>query len=91
MSQDSEKLKRLVAFKGKLEKKVEELEAELKELQTTLEVVNSILLEKGFKRAEMAKPQAEAEALPPKEAMAEHEVSKAELPTEVGEVIPLKA
>lgn len=91
MSQDSEKLKRLVAFKGKLEKRVEELEAELKELQTTLEVVNSILLEKGFKRAEMAKPQAEAEALPPKEAMAEHEVSKAELPTEVGEVIPLKA
>ncbi|MEM2995286.1 MAG: hypothetical protein QXI91_04640 [Candidatus Bathyarchaeia archaeon] len=67
MSQDAEKIKKLIAFKKKLEKRVEDLESELKELQAMLETVNSILLEKGFKRAEIAKPSAEVEALPPKE------------------------
>jgi hypothetical protein len=67
MSQDAEKIKRLVAFKKKLEEKVEDLESELKELQIMLEVVNSILLEKGFKRAEIPKTPAEVEALPSKE------------------------
>jgi uncharacterized coiled-coil protein SlyX len=67
MSQDSEKIKRLVSFKQKLEKRVEELELELKELQATLEAINSILIEKGFKRAEITKTPAEMEALPPKE------------------------
>ncbi|MBX5329117.1 MAG: hypothetical protein QHH18_04780 [Candidatus Bathyarchaeota archaeon] len=67
MSQDSEKIKRLVAFKKKLEKRVEELDSELKELQAMLEAVNSVLLEKGFKRAEIAKPSTEAEVSPPKE------------------------
>jgi len=72
MSQDSDKIKKLVAFKKKLEKKVEELNSELKELQAMLEAVNSVLLEKGFKRAEIVKPPAEAEVSPPKEeAMAE--------------------
>ncbi|MEM2118176.1 MAG: hypothetical protein QW386_04060 [Candidatus Bathyarchaeia archaeon] len=61
MSQDSEKIKRLVAFKKKLEKRVEELDSELKELQAMLEAVNSVLLEKGFKRVEIVKPPAEAE------------------------------
>lgn len=70
MSQDSEKLKRLVSFKQKLEKKVEELEFELKDLQATLEAINSILVEKGFKRAEITKPPAEIEALPPDEEIA---------------------
>jgi len=50
MSQDSEKLKTLVNFKKKLEKQLEELDAEMKDLTATLEVVNSVLLEKGFKR-----------------------------------------
>jgi uncharacterized coiled-coil protein SlyX len=67
MSHDSEKLKRLVSFKQKLEKKIEELESELKELQATLEAINSILIEKGFKHAEMTKTPAETEALPAKE------------------------
>jgi hypothetical protein len=67
MSQDAEKLKRLVSFKQKIEKRVEELEFELKELQATLETINSILIEKGFKRAEITKPPAETEALRPKE------------------------
>jgi len=59
MSQDTEKIKTLVSFKQKLERKIEEVESELKELQTTLDTVNSVLLEKGFKRAEMAKTPAE--------------------------------
>ena len=50
MSQDSEKLKTLVNFKKKLEKKIEELNAEIEDLTATLDVVNSVLLEKGFKR-----------------------------------------
>jgi hypothetical protein len=87
MSQDAEKIKRLVAFKKKLEERVENLESELKELQAMLEAVNSILLEKGFKRAELPKAPAEAEALPPKE---EVPVEKAPL-IEYESVTPLKA
>jgi hypothetical protein len=87
MSQDAEKIKRIVAFKKKLEKKVEDLESELKEMQTMLEAVNSILLEKGFKRGEIPKAPAEVEALPPKE---EAPVEKVP-PMEYESVAPLKA
>ena len=50
---DSEKMKALVAFKEKLEKRLGELDAETKEITMTLETVNSILLEKGFKRGDI--------------------------------------
>jgi hypothetical protein len=53
MSQDSEKMKALVTFKKRLEDRLENLESEITELKSTLEVVNSILLEKGFKRADL--------------------------------------
>jgi hypothetical protein len=53
MSQDSEKIKRLIDFKKKIETRLEELDAQLKEFQTMLDTVNSILLEKGFRRAEI--------------------------------------
>jgi hypothetical protein len=53
MSQDSERLKTLVDFKKKLEKRIKELNSELEESQGVLEVVNSILLEKGFKRGDL--------------------------------------
>jgi hypothetical protein len=53
MSQDSEKLKALVNFKMKLEKRIEELSSELEESQGLLETVNSVLLEKGFKRGDI--------------------------------------
>ncbi|MGB9714099.1 MAG: hypothetical protein C0193_01090 [Candidatus Bathyarchaeota archaeon] len=56
MSSDAEKIKGLLAFKKKLEAKIEALESELKELRATLETVNSVLLEKGFKRAEVITP-----------------------------------
>jgi hypothetical protein len=59
MSEDAEKVKRLVSFKKKLEEKVEGLESELKELQAMLETVNSVLLDKGFKHPEIKKESAE--------------------------------
>ena len=65
MSQDSEKLKALVNFKKKLEKQLEELDAETKDLTATLDAVNSILLEKGFKRGDIKKVKASAAKEPP--------------------------
>lgn len=50
MSQDQERMKSMLALKQRLEKKLEELDAEAKELQATLETVNQMLLEKGFRR-----------------------------------------
>jgi hypothetical protein len=89
MSQDSEKIKRLVSFKQKLEKRVEVLKSELKELQDALEALNFILLEKGFKRAEITKSPEETEASLPK-----GEVSVEPSPplptTEIESVTPLK-
>jgi len=67
MSQDAERIKTLVLFKQKLEKKIEEAELELKELQATLEAVNSLLLEKGFKRADTVKVRGEIGVPPLKE------------------------
>ncbi|MCW4009292.1 MAG: hypothetical protein NWF05_01560 [Candidatus Bathyarchaeota archaeon] len=50
MSQDQERMKAMVALKQRLEKRLAKLEAETKEVQATLDAVNGILLEKGFKR-----------------------------------------
>lgn len=50
MPQDSEKLKVLVNLKKKTEKRIESLNTEIKEANELLDTVNSILLEKGFKR-----------------------------------------
>ena len=46
-------MKALVSFKEKLEKRIAELNAELDEASATLDTVNSILLEKGFKRGDI--------------------------------------
>ncbi len=92
MSQDSEKMKALVTFKKKLEKRIEELNSELQELQVTLETVDSILLEKGFKRGDMK----EVTAAPKEVALPTEAVAvKEEKPTmpraaEPESVIPLK-
>jgi hypothetical protein len=92
MSQDSEKMKVLVTFKKKLEKRIEELNSELKELQVTLETVDSILLEKGFKRGDMKEvTAAPKEVAPPAEPVAPKE-EKPIMPraVEPESVIPLK-
>jgi len=88
MSQEAEKLKKLVAFKKKLKKRIEELESELNEQRLILEALNSILLEKGFKRAEIAKTPAMAEVSPVKE---EPSVQPPQPSAEDENVIPLKA
>jgi len=88
MSEEAEKIKKFVAFKKKLEKKIEGLESELNEQRLMLETVHSILLEKGFKRAEIAKTPVTAEVSPVKEE------TPVELPTQLSSefenVIPLK-
>lgn len=59
MLDEAERIRRLVAFKKRLEDQAEKLDAELKEVQTMLETVNSLLLEKGFKRVEIPNKAAE--------------------------------
>jgi hypothetical protein len=90
MSQNAEKIKRLVSFKKKLEEKVESLETELKELQAMLETVNSVLLEKGFKHAEIKKEPATEILHPKEEVKAEPAPSSSSQFTEYENIIPLK-
>ena len=89
MSEEAEEVKRLLAFKKKLEKRVEKLESELKELKSILEAVNSVLLAKGFKRAEIAKvPTVPAETVPAKGEIVQPP-PQVQMP-EFKEIIPLK-
>ncbi len=92
MSQDSEKMKALVAFKKKLEERIANLDSELKELQAMLDVVNSILLEKGFKRGDIKKVTVTpVEAAPPAQLAAPPAEEKtAQRTAEPENVIPLK-
>ena len=91
MSQDSEKLKTLVNFKKKLEKKIEELDSEMKDLAATLDVVNSVLLEKGFKRGDIKEVKEPKEEEPPTVHVTVKDEKPAELRApEPESVIPLK-
>lgn len=88
MTQEAGRIKKIVAFKKKVERRVGELESELKELRSILEVVDSILLEKGFKRAEITEKPAAAEISPVEEA----QVPPPPQPSaKYGKAIPLKA
>jgi hypothetical protein len=49
---DGDKLKKLADFRQRLEKRIEEISAELEGLLVLLEFADATLLEKGFKRAE---------------------------------------
>lgn len=55
---DGDKLKKLAGFRQRLEKRIEEISAELEGLLVLLEFVDATLLEKGFKRAETSQPSA---------------------------------
>jgi len=87
MSEEAEEVKKLLAFKKKLEKRVERLETEIKELKSILEAVNSVLLAKGFKRAEIVK-KPPTEAMPPMKE--EEKIQPPTLAPEFREIIPLK-
>jgi hypothetical protein len=78
LSEDSERIKRLVEFKKKLENRIEELSSDLKDSQAMLDTINSVLLDKGFKRLQVAEESTKAEALPPMENVEE---SKSEPPS----------
>ena len=89
---DSERMKALVAFKEKLEKQLDALNAETAEVTATLEALNSVLLEKGFKRGDItdvAQKPCEPVALAEKPVEMEEET----VPPQAGlpeSVIPLK-
>jgi hypothetical protein len=51
-----EKIKKMAEFRTLLERRVKETEIELEGLRALLEFVNASLLEKGFRRAEAARP-----------------------------------
>ena len=53
---EEEKLKKMAELKARLEKRVEEMETELEGLRVLLESIDTLLLEKGFRRAEIVKP-----------------------------------
>ncbi|RLI42888.1 hypothetical protein DRO69_09895 [Candidatus Bathyarchaeota archaeon] len=53
---EAEKIKKIAEFRTLLEKRIQEMKTELEGMQALLEFVNSMLLEKGFKKAEIKKP-----------------------------------
>jgi hypothetical protein len=96
LSQDPEKMKAMIALKKRLEDQIEKLTAETIELQATLDTVNSILLQTGFKRGDVKDvatqpPPALKEVVIPKLAPepAKPEAQPAQ-PMEQETVIPLK-
>lgn len=92
MAQDPERMKSLIAFKKRLEDQLEKLNAEAKEVQAALDTVNSILLEKGFKRGDIKEVSTSPAPVPkeviiPKPAV---EPPKPAVAAESETVIPLK-
>ncbi len=57
MSLDQEKMKTIISFKKRLEDRLEALNVETKETQAALDMVNNMLLEKGFKRGDLKEAQ----------------------------------
>jgi hypothetical protein len=94
LAQDSEKLKSMIALKKRLEEQLEKLVSETKEVQDTLDTVNKILLEKGFKRGDIKEVPAQA-TMPKEVVLPKHEPeapknTPANQHTEPESVIPLK-
>jgi hypothetical protein len=94
LAQDSEKLKSMIALKKRLEEQLEKLEVETKEVQDTLDTVNQILLEKGFKRGDIKEVNIQT-VIPKEVVLPKHEpespkTAPANQNTEAESVIPLK-
>ena len=101
MAVNPEKMKSLIAFKKRLEDQLERLAIETKEAQDSLDTVNSILLDKGFKRGdikevpesssmpkEVVLPKAEPET--PTVVLQQNLPSSSSTPIDRESVIPLK-
>jgi hypothetical protein len=92
LAQDPEKMKAMIALKKRLEDQLERLNNEAKEVQATLDTVNSILLEKGFKRGDIKEipTQNPKEVVLPKQEQEPPKVKVTQTHTEHEPVIPLK-
>jgi hypothetical protein len=95
LSLDQEKMKSMIAFKKRLEDQLEKLTKETIEVQATLDAVNQILLEKGFKRGDIKEVPSIPTTLPKEVALPKHEpetpkTAPAQQQTEPESVIPLK-
>lgn len=93
MAQDSEKMKALIAFKKRLEDQLERLNVEAQEVEAALDSVNSILLEKGFKRGDIKEiPTTPTTAPVPQEVVIPKQVPEPtkSVTSEAETVIPLK-
>ncbi len=92
MSQDSERMKAMLALKQRLEKRLDRLDNEAKEVKATLDVVNGILLEKGFKRGDIKEAAAPLKepTQPSEEPRAKEEKTSGYRGGEPENVIPLK-
>jgi hypothetical protein len=95
LSQDPEKMKSMIAFKKRLEDQIDKLTVEINEAQATLDTVNQILLEKGFKRGDIKEVPATPPSLPkevvlPKQEPEPPKAAPTQQHTEPESVIPLK-
>jgi hypothetical protein len=92
LSEDAERIKRLVEFKKRLEDKIEKLHSELEDSQAMLETINSILLEKGFKRPQVTEESTKIGVLQATERVGEGEslLSSIKPRMEVESVTPLQ-
>ncbi len=84
---EKEKIKKMTEFRGRLQKRIEEMETELEGFRTLLEFTDSSLVEKGFRRAEIGEshPTSPIAAAP-----SPHETTNSIPITENQEAIPLK-
>ena len=87
-------MKSLIAFKKRLEDQLEKLQVETSEIQASLDTVNSILLEKGFKRGDIKEiPVSQVTPPLPDEVVLPKQVAVEPIKAAVSEtetVIPLK-
>ena len=95
MAQNQEKMKSMIDFKKRLEDQLDKLNAETKEVQATLDTVNMILLEKGFKRGDIKKIPTGPASVLEEVVLPKHELDPAKVTitrqlTEPESVIPLK-
>jgi hypothetical protein len=90
---ESEKIRKMAELRALLEKRLKEMETELDGLRALLDFVNTALVEKGFRRAEILKraptPVAE-EALVPSAPAASGEIASPPPVLEYEQAIPIK-
>jgi len=70
VAEEDKRIKKMAEYRALMEKRVQEVETELEGLRTLLELINATLIEKGFKRAEVAKPTPTPSPITPEEELA---------------------